>query len=248
MQAAIIIPARLESTRFPRKVIAPLAGVPLIVRVCRQASLVTSNILVATDSQQVVDIVEEAGFSAVCTEGEYSSGSDRIAAVARTRTEDIIVNWQGDEPLLDPSIVEAAIALVREGADIGTCMTDFESWQEYLNPNRVKALANAEHRALYFSRAAIPHGLTEADLPNALYVGLHLGIYAYRREVLLDLASRKPCALERVERLEQLRALHYNFQIGIRRVQCDSFGIDTPTDLEKAEAYLAQKGSLHGKT
>lgn len=244
MQAAIVIPARLQSSRFPRKLLARLGDLPLIVRVCQQAAKVEKNILVATDSKEIADVVEAAGFASVMPDGDFNTGSERVAAATRDRSEDIIVNWQGDEPFMAVEAAQAAIDAVKAGADIGTCTTDFRDFAEFQNPNRVKALARENGEALYFSRSPIPHGFSADDSIEKINasVGCHLGIYAYRRDVLQKLASMPPCELEQRESLEQLRALHYGYKIGIRRVQCNSFGIDTEADLKKAEAYLQKSG------
>jgi 3-deoxy-manno-octulosonate cytidylyltransferase (CMP-KDO synthetase) len=238
-----IIPARYASTRFPGKPLALIAGKSLIQRVverCQQAKAL-SGIIVATDDQRIADAARK--FCRVeMTREDHPSGSDRIAEVAMRNECAAIVNIQGDEPLIDPTVIDAvAGALARE--EMSTAATPVQNPGEYDNPNVVKVVVNTAGRALYFSRRTIPY-LREAASRSvneqlAAFPFLkHLGIYGYRRETLLRLVKFPVSPLEQAEKLEQLRALENGIQIAVVKVNYDSVGVDVPADVARVEQLL----------
>lgn len=230
-----IIPARLESSRLPRKLLLAETGKPLLQytweAACRSRSL--DNVIVATDSEEIAIAVRKFGGRAELT-GEHASGTDRIAEVARRCCvdADVLVNIQGDEPEIDPDCIDRLVDTLADG-DMATLATPITTVAERDDPSCVKVVCAADGRALYFSRAAIPvcrdgnaDALLEADSPWRL----HLGIYAYRRECLFRLTELPPSPLEQLEKLEQLRALENNIAIQVAIVEHRSAGIDTPAD------------------
>ena len=238
-----IIPARYASTRFPGKPLALIAGKPLIQRVverCQEADSL-AEIVVATDDLRIAEIARK--FCRVeMTREDHPSGSDRIAEVASRNNCDAVVNIQGDEPLIDPAVINAvAGALARD--EMSTAATPIQNPDEYENPNVVKVVVNAAGRALYFSRRTIPY-LREAASRSvneqlAAFPFLkHLGIYGYRRETLLRLVKFPMSPLELAEKLEQLRALENGIQIAVVKVDYDSVGVDVPEDVKRVEEIL----------
>ena len=239
-----IIPARFASTRFPGKPLALIAGKPLIRHVverCRQAGSL-SDVIVATDDARIRDAVQ--GFCRVeMTSPTHPSGSDRIAEVASRCACDAIVNIQGDEPLIDPSVIDA-VARALAAAEMSTAATPIRSPEEYDSPNVVKVVVSAGGQALYFSRRTIPYlrdaasGSVSEQLAAFPFLK-HLGIYGYRRETLLRLVRFPVSPLEAAEKLEQLRALENGIPIAVVRVDYDSVGVDVPADVERVERILA---------
>ncbi|MBI4365051.1 MAG: 3-deoxy-manno-octulosonate cytidylyltransferase [Candidatus Latescibacteria bacterium] len=227
-----IIPARLHSTRLPEKALQDLGGAPLIVRVMervRQAAAIR-KVWVATDSPRIAEAVRSAGGDVIMTRAELPSGLDRVAEAAREVGDEIIVNIQGDEPFVSPAGLAHLVSLFEDpNARIATLAAPFPPASDPSDPNRVKVVLDRAGRALYFSRSPIPHG-AGGDLPALL----HVGVYAYRRETLLDLARFGPCPLERAEGLEQLRALWHGIPIHVAVGSYGSLGIDTPEDLDRA--------------
>lgn len=238
-----IIPARYASTRFPGKPLHLIAGKPLIQRVveqCRKAKSL-SEVIMATDDARIA-AVARAFCRVELTRADHPSGSDRIAEVAARCECDAVVNIQGDEPLIDPAVIDAvAEALAR--SEMSTAATTIRSVEEYDNPNVVKVVADALGRALYFSRRTIPY-LREAanrsakDQLAAFPFLKHLGIYGYRRETLLRLVKFPVSSLEAAEKLEQLRALENGIAIAVVKVDYDSVGVDVPADVARVEALL----------
>jgi len=240
-----IIPARYASTRFPGKPLALIAGRPLIQRVveqCRKASRL-SDLIVATDDTRIRDIAQSFCRGEM-TRPEHPSGSDRIAEVAARCACDAVVNIQGDEPLVDPVVVDAVAMALAEN-EMSTAAAAIRSASDYDNPNVVKVVVNAAGRALYFSRRTIPY-LREAASRSvneqlAAFPFLkHLGIYGYRRETLLRLVQFPVSALENAEKLEQLRALENGIQIAVVKVDFDSVGVDSPEDVGRVEKLLSE--------
>jgi 3-deoxy-manno-octulosonate cytidylyltransferase (CMP-KDO synthetase) len=238
-----LIPARYASTRFPGKPLALICGRPLIQHVverCRQAKSL-SEIIVATDDQRIARAVEP--FCAVeMTRSDHASGSDRIAEVAARHTCDGVINIQGDEPLIDPAVVDA-VAEALAGSEMSTAATRIGDPTEYENPNVVKVVVSQAGRALYFSRRTIPYirdaASRSVDEQLAAFPFLkHLGIYGYRRETLLCLVRLPVSALEQAEKLEQLRALENGIGIDVVRVQYESVGVDVPEDVQRVERLL----------
>jgi 3-deoxy-manno-octulosonate cytidylyltransferase (CMP-KDO synthetase) len=240
-----IIPARYASTRFPGKPLALIAGKLLIRHVverCQQATSL-SEVIVATDDTRIWEVAQNF-CRAEMTAPEHPSGSDRIAEVANRCACDAIVNIQGDEPLIDPAVIdEVAGALAH--TEMSTAATPVSSPDEYESPNVVKVVVSAAGRALYFSRRTIPYlreaaGGSVSEQLAAFPFLKHLGIYGYRRETLLRLVKFPVSPLERAERLEQLRALENGIPIAVVEVDYDSVGVDVPADVARVERMLKQ--------
>jgi 3-deoxy-manno-octulosonate cytidylyltransferase (CMP-KDO synthetase) len=236
-----VIPARLGSTRLPRKPLQPLGGVPLVVRVAERVRAIgcMDALVVATESGEIAEVVERAGFRAVLTSDAHQTGTERVAEVA-ARPEfsgfDLIVNVQGDEPFVPRAAVIGAIARVRSGDDVGSAAAPLAP-ADAADPARVKVVLDHQGRALYFSRAQIPFLRESADPPTALY-WQHLGVYACLRGVLRTWVALPPTALELAEKLEQLRALEHGITFGIACLDAPVLpGVDTPADLQRAEAH-----------
>jgi 3-deoxy-manno-octulosonate cytidylyltransferase (CMP-KDO synthetase) len=236
-----VIPARLGSTRLPRKPLQLLGGVPLIIRVAeRVRDIACMDVLVvATDAPEIAQVAGAAGFRVIMTSGAHQSGTERVAEVA-ARPEfsafELIVNVQGDEPFVPGAALTGAISRVRGGDDVGSAAAPLDPALA-ADPARVKVVLDAEGRALYFSRAMIPHHRDPGPPPAGLY-WQHLGVYACRREALRSWVALPPTPLEEAEKLEQLRALQHGIRFGIARLDAPVLpGIDTPEDLERAEHY-----------
>ena len=238
-----IIPARYASTRFPGKPLHVIAGKPLIQRVVEQCQKAKSlsEVIVATDDARIADVSRK--FCRVeMTREDHPSGSDRIAEVAARCECDAVVNIQGDEPLIDPAVIDV-VAQALQTADMSTAATPIKNVSEYDNPNVVKVIVNTAGRALYFSRRTIPY-LREAASRSAseqlaAFPFLkHLGIYGFRRETLLRLVRFPVSRLEHAEKLEQLRALDNGISIAVATVDYDSVGVDVPEDVARVEKLL----------
>ena len=231
---AAIIPARYASTRFPGKPLADLGGKPMVVRVCERARASGADpVCVATDDARIADAVRKHGFEARMTRAEHASGTERIAEAAAQlglADEAIVVNVQGDEPLIAPQLIARVAAALEANpqASVATACHPIHDAAEFANPNVVKAVLNAKGEALYFSRAAIPHPRSGA--PQALR---HIGIYAYRAAFLERYASLAPSPLEVAEQLEQLRVLWHGYRIAtVIEEGAVPPGVDTPADLQ----------------
>lgn len=244
MQPLVIVPARMAASRLPGKPLADIHGLPMIVHVWRRAMAAgIGPVVVAAAEAEIAQAVERAGGRAVLTDPAHPSGSDRIhEAMNKIDPEgrhDPVVNLQGDFPTIDPATLAACIEPLAEPAvDIGTLATPIHDAAEANNPNVVKAVtaidpATRRGRALYFSRHAVPAG--EGPLYH------HIGIYAYRRAALTRFVKLPPGALERREKLEQLRALEAGMRIDVRLVDSGPFGVDTPADLARARALLTPR-------
>jgi 3-deoxy-manno-octulosonate cytidylyltransferase (CMP-KDO synthetase) len=236
----VLIPARYESSRFPGKPLASLAGKPMIEHVYRRAALArgVTRVIVATDDERVAAAVERFGGEVVMTLATHPTGTDRLAEVA-TRIEcDIVVNVQGDEPLIDPAMIEQVVTPFDTDPELqmSSLRTRIESPDELADPNVVKVVVDHRDRALYFSRAPIPFVRDAGDRAQAWR---HIGLYAYRRGFLPRFTALAPTPLERAERLEQLRALEHGFAIAVLETTHRSIGVDTPADLARVEALLA---------
>ena len=238
-----IVPARFASTRFPGKPLALIAGKPLIQRVVEQCQKAKSlsEIVVATDDERIFNAAKK--FCRVeMTRADHPSGSDRIAEVARRISCDAVVNIQGDEPLIDPNVIDAVANALAQN-EISTAATPIKNISELDNPNVVKVVVNVAGRALYFSRRTIPYLREAASRPlneqlAAFPFLKHLGIYGYRRETLLRLVKFPVSPQENAEKLEQLRALDNGIQIAVVKVDYDSVGVDAPEDVAKVEKTL----------
>ena len=245
MKFTAVIPARYASTRFPGKPLAILGGKTVIQRVYEQAASVLSEVYVATDDERILSAVEAFGGRAVMTRVDHKSGTDRIEeAVEKTGTQaDVIINVQGDEPFIQPSQIKTLMALFDDPqTQIGTLGKRFDSMDAVNNPNSPKIVTDHRGFALYFSRSVIPfiRGV-ESDEWLSHYPFLkHLGVYAYRREVLAEVTRLPQGQLEKAESLEQLRWLENGYRIRVGLTDVETVGIDTPADLERAEQFLAQ--------
>lgn len=224
----IIIPARISSTRFKEKILYPIDGIPMIVRVAHQAAKVDS-VIVAADDIRIIDTCKEHHIDAILTSKTHPSGTDRLAEATRILNlseDEIIINVQGDEPFIEPEVITAVGDLLKhKNASMASAYRTITTDQAK-DPNCVKVVTDKDGFALYFSRSPIPYGAEE-------YYG-HLGIYAYRVAFLQRFCTFTPSFLEYCERLEQLRALHYGVKIAMAHVKSNSFGIDTQQDLEHA--------------
>ncbi len=240
LRTAVVIPARYGSSRFPGKVLAQLAGKPMIQHVYERAVASKADCcFIAADDQRVIDACAKFGAKAVMTDPALPSGSDRIAAALKDIDADIVINVQGDEPLLPTEAINMLIDRMKkadapEMATIGVQA----SREELANPNKVKLVKSNSGRALYFSRSMIPF-LRDGGEDMSVY--LHWGIYAYRREVLERFVALPAGKLENCEKLEQLRALENDIAIQVLITDLESVGVDTPEDLVRAEAKIIEK-------
>jgi 3-deoxy-manno-octulosonate cytidylyltransferase (CMP-KDO synthetase) len=235
LAATVVIPARYGSTRFPAKILASDTGKPLVQHVVDRAKLASRprEVIVATDDQRIVDSLMPFGTKCVLTSPDHQSGTDRIAEVARNLRDDIIVNVQGDEPEIEPATIDALIERLESTPDdMATAATAFPKGADVSDPNLVKVVTGVEGRAIYFSRSPVPFWRDRTSGPAPTYY-LHLGIYAYRREFLLQFSNWPPTPLESTEKLEQLRALEHGRSIYVLTVDRAVHGIDT------AEQYAA---------
>jgi 3-deoxy-manno-octulosonate cytidylyltransferase (CMP-KDO synthetase) len=230
LTASVVIPARFGSTRFTAKILASETGKPLVqhvvdqVRRCR----LVCEVIVATDDQRISDALRPFETRCVMTSPDHPSGTDRVAEVARGLKDEIVVNVQGDEPEIEPQVIDALIERLRTSTDdMITAATPFPSGSDPANPNLVKVVTSLEGRALYFSRSPVPFHRDSTPGEREPYY-LHLGIYAYRRDFLLKFAAWTPTRLELAEKLEQLRALEHGRSIHVLKVDRATHGIDTP--------------------
>ncbi len=230
----VVVPARYGSTRFPGKALADICGQPLIVRVMQNAAHIkgVDRLVVATDDHRILDAVDEAGFEAVMT-GMHETGTGRVGEVAAEDPADVIVNLQGDEPLLEAQTVSLLLSFLRDNpaVDIATCAHRFTNVESWRDPNNVKVLVDASSFALYFSRAAIPGTFPGRDTREYQLALRHIGIYAYRRTALDKFLALPVSGLEACEGLEQLRILEAGYRIGVVEVDSAPVGVDTPEDL-----------------
>lgn len=238
-----VIPARWGSTRFPGKALAELEGEPMIVHVVRRASAAATvdHVVVATDDERVAAAAENAGAEAVMT-GEHPSGTDRVAeAVSRRSGWELVVNVQGDEPLLSGANIDALVTGMRRVPDVGMATLCFPLGADRIDdPNAVKVVRDARGRALYFSRSLIPYPRDRFSA-EALW-RLHLGIYGFRPDTLARFVELKPSPLEEAEGLEQLRALENGIDLLVLDAPDPAFGVDTPEDLERVKSMM-QRGA-----
>lgn len=246
MKFIAIIPARYASTRFPGKPLAMLGGKPIIQRVCEQARAVFDRVLVATDDTRIAECVDNFGGKAVMTRPDHRSGTDRCFEAYEKAGEDcdVVVNVQGDEPFIAPQQLKAVCHCFDNPAtDIATLVMPFAptaTWDEIANPNSPKVVVGAGGRALYFSRSVIPYirGSEHVEWPRRHTFFKHIGLYAYRSEVLKRLTALPPSPLEMAESLEQLRWLEAGYTITTAETHTATIGIDTPADLERAAQFL----------
>lgn len=243
LKAIGVIPARLESTRFPEKPLAKIEGREMILWVAEAASKAKnlSRVIVATDSEKIAAVVKAAGYECEMTSRFCRSGSDRMCEVAMRAKGDIFVNIQGDEPLIDPKLIDSVTEPFFNDPDIRvvTAVTATQAEEEYKNPNSVKVVLDKKGFAMYFSRAPIP--FYRSGRPAAAEVYKHIGIYAYNRDTLVNFSSMEKTPCEDAESLEQLRLLENGIRIYCIRTGYVSLGVDTPEDMEKLLKIIREK-------
>ena len=244
---AAIIPARYASTRFPGKPLAMLCGKTVIERVYEKVSEVLDNVCVATDDQRIYDAVASFGGKAVMTRTDHKSGTDRIAEALEkmgSGSIDVVLNVQGDEPFITRGQIETLCKCFDDPTtEIATLGKPFDSMEAVRNPNSPKIVCDLRGFAMYFSRSVIPYirGVEQEQWLNSFTFLKHLGIYAYRRQVLAEITRLPQSPLEKAESLEQLRWLQNGYRIRVGITDQETVGIDTPQDLERAERFLIEK-------
>lgn len=246
MKVLAVIPVRYAATRLPGKPLADIHGRPMVAWVhdaARRARGI-DRVIVATDDGRIADAVRAHGGEVEMTDPAHRNGSERVAEVARRHEADVVVNVQGDEPLVDPRAIEALLPPFRDdpAVEMATLKFRLANPDAAASPHVVKVVSDLAGDALYFSRAPIPFC---ADAPAPCYK--HLGLYAYRRDLLLRLVEWEPTALERAERLEQLRALEHGVRIRVIETEWDSVGVDTPDDLARVRDALAASRGKGGR-
>jgi 3-deoxy-manno-octulosonate cytidylyltransferase (CMP-KDO synthetase) len=244
-RTAIIVPCRLESKRFPRKLLHEINGRPLLLWVAERISKVAPNfdLWFAVDDLSLVDCLAPGGFRTVMTRVDHPSGTDRIAEANRTVGADHVINIQADEPLVTGAQVKLLSGLIAGKADMATLATRFTTADDFRNPNQVKVVCDGSGLARYFSRSPIPYPRDLGGSVDDAWVGAnpcfkHLGLYAYKSAFLQDFAGLPVGKLEVIERLEQLRAIENGREIAVGLTDDPSIGVDTPEDAEKFERYL----------
>lgn len=249
MRVTAVIPARYASTRFPGKPLVDILGRPMIRWVYERSALcpMVDRVIVATDDERIFSAVQAFGGEVQMTRSDHATGTDRLAEIAGRIETDLVVNVQGDEPLIDPRMIEQAVAplLADPGIVMGTLMAPLTDAADFVNPNVVKVVADRDGFALYFSRAAIPHP-RDLDVAAALASGelqafRHIGLYVYRRDFLLRFPQLPPTPLEQMEKLEQLRAMEHGFRIRVATTTLVSHGVDTPEDLQRVRALAGRE-------
>jgi 3-deoxy-manno-octulosonate cytidylyltransferase (CMP-KDO synthetase) len=239
-----VIPARFASSRFPGKALAKIAGKSMLQHVFERASQARylSHLVIATDDDRIVDAARAFGAPVRRTRPDHLSGTDRAAEVASAENADIIVNIQGDEPLIDPTAIDIAVMSVHDEPDIpmGTLKKRIEDESEYTNPNVVKVVTDHYSNAIYFSRSPIPYVRDDAERRASAHYK-HIGLYVYRRAFLLGYSELPVGPLEKAERLEQLRALENGYKIRVLETEYESLGVDTPEDLARVSALFEVK-------
>ncbi len=233
MRVLCVIPARYASTRLPGKPLRDIAGKPMICRVYERAARAKriEKTLVATDDERICEAVQSHGGEAMMTAKNHPTGTDRLAEAAAAYGDmDLVINVQGDEPLIEPELIDSLAELFEEDPELrmATVMTELKDEDEEKNPNNVKVVTDLQGYALYFSRSLLPYPRNAGKAP----VYKHIGIYAYRRDFLLQYAKMQPTPLEQAESLEQLRALENGYRIKVLRTDCRFVGVDTEEDLE----------------
>lgn len=233
-RAAVIIPARFTSTRFPGKPLAPILGKPMLQWVWEGAgkARLVDRLIVATDDERIREAAAKFGADAVMTSSQHVSGTDRAAEVARTLTHSVIINVQGDEPLITGEMIDKLVeALQDDSENMASLMSRVSDLGLIHDPHLVKVLADRQGRALYFSRSPLPYQ------PDDFFY-LHIGVYGYQKEFLLRFPSLPPSRLERLEKLEQLRALENGFQIKMIEISHSHLRVDTPQDIIRVEEHI----------
>ena len=252
MKITAVIPARYASTRFEGKALADIVGKPMVQHVYERTARagLVSEVLVATDDERIASAVRAFGGRVEMTSRDHETGTDRLAEVAARLDSDIIVNVQGDEPLIEPAMIDEAIEPLAKdpGIPMGTLKSRIKYLHDFLSPNVVKVVTDWEDYALYFSRSPLPNFRDkwndlkdEAFASGKLLCYKHVGLYVYRREFLLQYAQMSPTYLEMAEKLEQLRVLENGYRIKVVPTEYESIGVDTPCDLDKVLEKLKNR-------
>ncbi len=245
MRVVAVIPARYASSRFPGKALADLAGKPMVQHVVERAAQAKTvgRVLVATDDERIAAAVRAFGTEAVLTDPGHPSGTDRIAEAIREVRCDLVVNVQGDEPLLPPEMVDEAVEpfFADPALEMGTVCRAIEDPRDVADPNVVKVVRDLQGYALYFSRSPVPHTRDGQRQAGGAQPCKHIGLYVYRRAFLFRFTAWKPTPLEEAERLEQLRALEHGVRIRVVETRHDSVGVDTPDDLARVQRLLERR-------
>ena len=231
----IIIPARMASNRFPNKILANINGFPMVIATAKRVASL-DRVVIATDSEEIINLAKTYGFDAVMTGDHHQSGTDRINEAASKLDiddDEVIVNVQADEPFIEPEVVQSVIQKVKDGDCFMASCYKIIGKEFADDPNHVKVITDVKENAIYFSRSKIPYDREE----YLDYFG-HLGIYGFTKKSLKEFCSLSPAPLENIEKLEQLRAIYHGKKIAMIKVESRSFGIDTKEDLEKALAYF----------
>jgi len=239
---AIGIPARFDSTRFPGKPLANLAGKPMIAHVIERALQTgLGRVIVATDHQGIADVAIKAGAEVAMTNPDHESGTSRLAQAFADIDVDIVINVQGDEPLIDPQAIRDVVHPFTHQAELqmATLAHPIRQASDFDDPNVVKVVCNAAGHAMYFSRSPLPYPRNSEALHDSDKLQ-HVGLYAYRRDFLLQYSTLPPCKAEQIEQLEQLRVLHHGYAIAVTIGDYHCLGVDTPEDMRRAEALLDQ--------
>lgn len=246
MKTIGVIPARFASTRFPAKVLAPIAGQPMIYHVWQKAKACQQldDVLIACDHDDVYRVAQGFGAKVVMTNPNHPSGTDRIAEAVNNLDVELIVNIQGDEPFIEPATIDALAALLKQDSQcqMGTVIKPITDESEFQNPNVVKCVVDDKGYALYFSRSPIPYNRNSVR-PAGLVQYKHLGLYAYRKTFLMQYKDWPKGILESTEQLEQLRVLERGYKIKTTSTQYESIAVDTPDDLQKAEQWFVKLNS-----
>ena len=244
-RVVVVIPARYAATRLPGKPLVPLAGKPMVQRVYERAkqAQTVQRVLVATDDQRILDAVAAFGGEARMTRSDHRTGTERIAEVAANVDGDVFVNVQGDEPLIDPSSIDTAVAALLEdpAVQIATVATPIRHAGDIMDPNVVKTVLDFEDNALYFSRAPIPWVRDSQQKVHVKY-WKHLGLYVFQRAALLEYPTLPQGELEKIEQLEQLRWMENGWKIRVAEVAHDAVSVDVPEDVVRVEKLLKEEG------
>jgi 3-deoxy-manno-octulosonate cytidylyltransferase (CMP-KDO synthetase) len=247
MKIVAIIPARYASSRFPGKPLANLAGKPMILHVAERVNKIQelAEVWIATDDERIYRVVQDAGYQALMTSASAPSGTDRLAEAVRhlaLESKDYIINVQGDEPLISSEHLNGLIRLLDGNTQLASIKKAIKDSEELFDPNVVKVICNEKESAIYFSRHSIPYlrGVNKEDWASRGLHYKHIGIYAYRKDVLLEISCLPPSRLEKAESLEQLRWLEAGYSIKMATTEMESIGVDVPEDIKKVEHLLSK--------